>query len=217
MTKLSWPNRVTITRLLLIGPFAVCLLHMQDPDWMPWPRYGALFIFGLMALSDALDGYLARRLDQFTRLGAYLDPVADKLLITSSLIMLSYGGTAVEGKQIPDIVVVAAIGKDLIVVLGFMVVFFISGRAFVEPRLTGKACTAVQLVTVLAVLLWPNLPAWLDLLPDVLWWSSLVLAVAATLDYVKAGGQFLNSQGLDNGHEVDPAAAEDSREIERRL
>jgi CDP-diacylglycerol--glycerol-3-phosphate 3-phosphatidyltransferase len=195
MTKLSWPNRITITRILLIAPFVVCLLHLQDPLYAPWPRYAALAIFALMAISDGLDGYLARRLQQRTRLGAFLDPMADKLLITCAMVMLGYAGTSVVGKKIPDIVVVAAIAKDLLVIVGFMIIFFMSGQALVRPRLSGKACTAVQLLTVLSVLLWPDLPPWLTYLPDTLWWLSLVLAVVAALDYVREGGQFLNSQG----------------------
>ena len=94
------------------------------------------------------------------------------------------------GKKIPDIVVVAAIAKDVLVILGFMIIFFMSGQALVKPRLSGKTCTAVQLLTVLSVLLWPNLPHWLNYLPDTLWWLSLVLAVVATLDYVRVGGTF---------------------------
>lgn len=196
ITKLSWPNRVTISRILLVAPFVVCLLHLQDPAWGPWARYLALGIFGLMAISDGLDGYLARRLQQRTRLGAYLDPMADKILITCAMIMLGYTGTSVPGKKIPDIVVVAAIAKDATILIGFMVIFFMTGQAFVKPRLSGKACTAVQLLTVLAVLLWPNLPGWLNRLPETLWWTSLGLAVIATLDYVRVGGRFLNSQSV---------------------
>lgn len=193
--KLSWPNRITISRILLIAPFVACLLHLQDEALNPWPRYAALAVFALMAISDGLDGYLARRLEQRTRLGAFLDPIADKILITCAMIMLGYEGTAVPGKEIPDIVVVAAIAKDATIVLGFMVIFFMTGHAFVRTRFSGKVTTAVQLITVLSVLLWPDLPRWLTYLPDVLWWSSLVLAVVATLDYVRIGGHFLNSQG----------------------
>jgi cardiolipin synthase (CMP-forming) len=195
MTKLSWPNRVTITRILLVAPFVVCLLHMQDPAWMPWARYAALGIFALMAISDGLDGYLARRLQQKTRLGAFLDPMADKILITCAMLMLGYSGTAIVGKRIPAEVVVAAIGKDVMIVLGFMIIFFLTGQALVKTRLAGKACTAVQLLTVLSVLLWPNMPWWLNRLPDTLWWLSLAIAGIATLDYVRVGGRFLNSQG----------------------
>jgi len=195
MTKLSWPNRITITRILLIAPFVVCLLHLQDPLYGSWPRYAALAVFALMAISDGLDGYLARRLQQRTRLGAFLDPMADKILIMCAMIMLGYTGTSVLGKKIPDMVVVAAIAKDFIVVVGFMMVFFLTGQALVKTRLSGKACTAAQLLTVLSVLLWPDLPGWLTYLPDTLWWLSLVLAVTAALDYVRVGGNFLNSQG----------------------
>jgi cardiolipin synthase len=195
MNRLSWPNRVTITRILLIAPFVICLLHLQDPAWEGWARYAALGIFALMAFSDGVDGYLARRLRQRTQLGAFLDPMADKVLITCAMIMLGYSGTAMPGKKIPDIVVVTAVGKDFVIVVGFMIVFFLTGQAVVQARPSGKVCTAVQLLTVLSVLLWPDLPRWLNYLPDTLWWLSVVLAVIAALDYVRVGGRLLNSQG----------------------
>jgi len=190
MAKLSWPNRITVTRILLIGPFVLCLLHLQEERWT---RHVAAAIFLVMAASDALDGWLARRLQDCTRLGGILDPIADKILITCAMIMLGYEGTSVPGKKIPDVVVVAAVGKDLVVVLGFMVVFLMTSQALIRPRLAGKVCTTVQMLTVLVVLLWPDLPGWLDRLPDVLWWSATGLAVVATLDYVRAGTQFITS------------------------
>jgi len=80
MTWLNWPNRITIGRIVLVVPFVICLLNLNNPEWTGW-RYVALVLFSFMAVSDGLDGFLARRLREETPLGRFLDPVADKLLI----------------------------------------------------------------------------------------------------------------------------------------
>jgi len=195
--KLGWPNRLTIGRILLVGPFVVCLLNM-DKLGLGWLRWAAIAIFALMALSDLLDGFLARRLHQETDLGKFLDPLADKLLITSAVVILCVLGIREATAQppartlyLPNWVAVAVIGKDLLVCVGAMVVYLMTGAAFIEARPLGKWCTTVQLLLVLAMLLWLDLPAWLTRLPEVLWVAVTILSAAAALDYVKAGTRHL--------------------------
>jgi len=77
MSWLNWPNRITIGRIVLVAPMVICMLNL-NATWPGW-RYLALGLFSLMAISDALDGFLARRLKEETQLGRFLDPVADKL------------------------------------------------------------------------------------------------------------------------------------------
>jgi len=187
MSRLSWPNRVTLTRILLIAPFVIALMSMQET---PLARWIALGVFFLMAVSDSLDGWMARRFDTLTPLGEFLDPLADKLLITSAVILLGHHATCVPGKPIPHAVVVVAIGKDLFVVVGFLLVYLVTGRLFIRARVAGKWCTALQLAMVVAVLLWPefNRLGWLfGRLPDLLWWSATVVAVIAAIDYYRLG------------------------------
>ena len=119
MYRVSWPNRITIARILLVGPFVVALLHLQDAVWHEWARYWALLTFALMAISDGLDGYLARRLHEESAVGRFLDPLADKLLIFCSVILLAHPSTQVPGIRLPSTAAVIAVGKDVIVVLGF--------------------------------------------------------------------------------------------------
>ncbi|MFQ6047999.1 MAG: CDP-alcohol phosphatidyltransferase family protein [Phycisphaerae bacterium] len=190
MRRTPWPNRVTTARILLIGPFVICLLNLQV--WW-FARWLALAMFALMAVSDAADGLLARRLDGQTPLGKFLDPLADKLLITCTVITLAVPHSSVPGKSLPNWVVVAAVGKDLIVVIGFLLIYLALGRIFIYPRPAGKACTSVQFAMVVAVLLWPNLPSGLRRLPDVLWWAATVLAVLAAADYIRLGMRFVAS------------------------
>jgi len=158
MYKLNWPNRITITRILLIGPFVLALLHLQDPQWSELARWLAVVIFVLMAISDGLDGYLARRLNQESAVGKFLDPLADKLLVLFSVLFLAHEGTHVEGALLPSYVAVIAIGKDMIVVLGFCILYFATSRSYIEPHRAGKWCTTIQLAMVIAILISPNLP-----------------------------------------------------------
>ncbi len=201
---LGWPNRITIARLLLIAPFVVCLLNQNEPE-RDWLRLLAIAIFALMAISDALDGYLARRLQDITLLGRFLDPLADKLLITVAVIVLSLNGVSdmsdISSPRVlflPNWVAVAAIGKDLLVSLGFAVIRLVTGKVFIRPRFLGKFCTAVQLVLVLTMLLWPDLPVWLSGLPRVLWFTATGLAIAAAIDYIRLGTRYLATQASED-------------------
>ncbi len=191
MYQLNWPNRITLARIILVAPFVACLLHLQDELWGQWSRYGALAIFALMAASDGLDGYLARRWNQQTAVGRLLDPLADKLLIFFAVILLANEGTHVSGKILPPEVAVIAIGKDLFVLLGFCILYFATSRTYVDPRGWGKACTVSQLAMVISILLYPDLPASLSRLPDVLWWLASILAIITSVHYFQLGRYFI--------------------------
>lgn len=202
--QLGWPNRITITRLLLIWPFALCLLYLNEPP-LAWMRWLALSIFALMALSDLLDGYLARRLGHESLLGEFLDPLADKLLITVAVLFLCLVGigdasdaTGQAFIRLPTWVAVVAIGKDLVVSIGFAAVYFTTSQVLIKPRPFGKSCTVVQLALVPAMLVWPNMPAWLSGLPEVLWYVATALAVAAAFDYIRLGSRFVATLAAEN-------------------
>lgn len=192
MTWLNWPNRITIARILLVGPLVICLLNLNG-EWTGW-RHTTLVLFCIMAVSDGLDGYLARRLREETPLGRFLDPVGDKLLIACAMILLSVDGTAVPGFKLPSWVPVIAISKDVLTVIGFGLVYATTGAFFVEPRIWGKLCTLVQLVTVAAVLLAPDLPAVVAHALPMTWWLASGLAVVAVIDYLRVGNRFAAEQ-----------------------
>lgn len=203
--RIGWPNRITIARVLCVAPFVVCLLNLQQPGYA-WLRWMAIGLFGLMAASDGLDGYLARRLNDESPLGAFLDPLADKLLITAAVVILAARGILDDADPdnlnwlfLPNWVAVAAIGKDLVVCIGFAILRLTTGRIHIQPRLLGKWCTTVQLLLVLCMLLWPSLPDAARRLPEVLWIAATALAVLATLDYVRIGGRFLAANSSRDG------------------
>ena len=190
--SLNWPNRITIVRLLLVAPFVILLMDHQR--WPP-ARHLALGIFMVMGLSDWLDGLLARRMGARTRLGAILDPLADKVLIICSLILLSRPGSAVPGAELPDYVVVAIVGKDLWVIVGFVVIYLVTDRLRVQPTRAGKACTVGQILMVILVLISPELNrlggragSRVALAAA---WAAAALSVLAVVGYTRLGLRFI--------------------------
>ena len=196
MTWLNWPNRITIARIILVGPLVICLLNLNS-GWGAW-RHIALGVFCLMAVSDALDGYLARRFDEETPLGRFLDPVADKLLVASAVVLLAVDSTAVKDFQLPSWVVVIAVGKEILTVIGFSLVYATTHEFFIKPRIWGKACTLVQLVMIALVLLAPDLPPTLARGLPVFWWLASGLAIVATVDYLRIGNRFAARRHADS-------------------
>jgi len=197
MTWLNWPNRITIVRILLVAPLAICLLNLNT-GWAG-TRHVAFGLFLAMALSDAVDGLLARRLGQETALGKFLDPVADKLLVACAVVILAIPRTAVPGAQLPSWVPVIAIGKDVVTTIGFALVHLTTGHIFIKPRILGKACTLLQLTMIGAVLLAPDLPEVIRTAVPVLWYLASATAILATVDYLRIGNRF--AAGKHAGHD----------------
>jgi CDP-diacylglycerol--glycerol-3-phosphate 3-phosphatidyltransferase len=180
---------LTFLRLLLLPVFLwIMLAEGRSTDG---PRWIAVSIFALMAATDKLDGYLARRLKQSSKIGAILDPVADKILIACCVMLLSLPWVAPPNFRIPDWVVIAVYGKDLVTAIGCLVLLALIGTVTITPRPLGKASTVLQLGMVMAVLLTPPagsewIPEWHRLVRS-LFWLVTVLAVVTLTDYVIFG------------------------------
>jgi len=182
----------------LIIPFVSFMLKTNDPalslDAQQAMRYVSTVIFLTMAVSDGVDGYLARRKRQITKLGAFLDPIADKLLMTCACLLLSSQRGHVEDFLLPPTVVVLIIGKDLFLLIGFTIVYLITSRVYIAPVFIGKLATTLQLSMVAAILIAPEvsvvLTGWIWFL-RVLWWSAAVTAILATLIYIRNGSRYI--------------------------
>lgn len=204
--RLSWPTQITLARILLIAPFVVFMLNMHDPEFTDvqqnyW-RLAAVGVFFLMAISDAVDGYWARHRQQITKLGTFLDPMADKLLITcASLLLVSKRGH-VDGFPLPMTVVVLIIGKDVLITLGFLVMYLITSHVHIVPVMAGKLSTALQLTMVTAVLVGPDLvaviPGYREFV-HALWWSAAAVAVVAALVYIRNGSRYIEDYERTHG------------------
>jgi len=195
---LNWANRITIFRILLIAPFVSFMLKTNDVALSYGAqnamRYVAILTFLLMAISDGVDGYLARTRNQITKLGAFLDPVADKLLMISACLLLASQRGHVRGFLLPPTVIVLIIGKDLFLLIGFAIVYLITSQIHIAPVFVGKLATTLQLSMVAAILIGPEastvLPGWIWLL-RALWWSAAGTAILATLIYIRSGSRYI--------------------------
>jgi|SRR5271165_4501554 len=128
------PNQITFLRLGIL-PFFLILILYQEYRW-------ALLVLVIAALSDAVDGLLARTLEQKSALGAYLDPIADKLLLSSSFIVL-----AME-KKMPWWLTVMVLSRDVLMLIVAAVILLIQGYRPFPPSLLGKATTFFEIALV---------------------------------------------------------------------
>jgi cardiolipin synthase len=135
---MSIPNILTILRILLIPLFVMAYSYNE------FTLAAVLFI--LASLTDLLDGFLARLTGQVTKLGALLDPVADKLLLLSAFSLLVYRGI------VPLWVLIIVLSKDVVVVSGWMIRFFLTRSSSAPPSFLGKVATFAQVVAITAEL-----------------------------------------------------------------
>lgn len=147
-------NKITLVRILLVPFFIVQVLYYvrQGEEWHRWLAIGS---FLLAVVSDGLDGYVARRFHQQSELGALLDPVADKFLLVSGVILLG-GPTAIDLPRFPLWYTGTVLGRDVVLIGGSAVLHFLSVRVRVQPVLLGKIATVLQMFAILwALLKWP--------------------------------------------------------------
>ncbi|MBM4050542.1 MAG: CDP-diacylglycerol--glycerol-3-phosphate 3-phosphatidyltransferase [Planctomycetes bacterium] len=179
VSKLTWANRITLFRIFLIPVFVLCVMQAHD---VPPCRYLAIGVFIVMALSDALDGYLARRWAQRTRLGFFLDPLADKLLVMTACVLLSCDFWP--GPRFPNWIPVIVISRDAFILLGGLMLLLLTGTVKGGPSLLGKATTFVQMLSVVGILLNNHLS-----LSTVRasWWVVAAFTLVSGVDYMRAG------------------------------
>lgn len=182
-STISIPNILTLIRILLTPLFVIVLLREE--------RTQALLIFSLAAVSDSLDGLIARILKQRTDLGAILDPIADKLLMTASFVSMAVL------KMIPAWLTVVVISRDLLILLGMGL--FTMKRIDIEirPRLVSKCTTAVQLTTIVWVLLdWQAAPA--KTITIAAYFLTASLTIVSGLQYIYIGLNVLQDNSRNN-------------------
>jgi CDP-diacylglycerol--glycerol-3-phosphate 3-phosphatidyltransferase len=201
---MNLPNTLTVARIFLVPLLVVVLLtKFPAPEILGVPKEViAAGIFGLAALTDWLDGYLARRRKQVTTLGQLLDPFADKLLISAALISLVQMGLA------PAWIVAVIIGRE-IWVTGLRSVAQARGITLPASSL-GKAKMTSQVLAVLLLLLGREALPWLYPVGVIALWAVLVVAIVSAVDYYRRFTAGMNPRAPEFG-------AASPRAVERRV
>lgn len=176
-------NKISIIRIVLIPFFIWAIIYYNaERDYL---RFVALGFFGLAVLSDAVDGYLARVLKQRTTLGTFLDPIADKLLLISAFICLSVLDNLPAPLRLPPWVPIIVVSRDVIIILGAVVIFLMTGAIKISPSWLGKTTTFFQMATIISVLLkYPH--------SNYIWNLAVTFTVLSGIDYILRGTRLLN-------------------------
>jgi len=153
-------NKITVVRILMIPAFVTMAIYygqsIQRGEPLEWQRVAAIAIFLLAAVSDGLDGYVARRYNQRSSLGVILDPIADKGLLLSGIITLSISSWSKvdpEYGRFPAWFPVLVITRDVVILVGSAVLQLLIGKIQVKPSWTGKVATVCQMCAVAWVML----------------------------------------------------------------
>jgi cardiolipin synthase len=141
-------NQLTLLRMIFIPIFVVLLVY----DMAGW----AFIVFILAGITDGLDGLIARHFRQKTQLGAYLDPLADKLLLTTSFVVLSTKGLGL-AITIPLWLTIFVLSRDVLLIASALMIALSTGHRSFKPSLYGKTTTFMQIVTILVVLYFNHL------------------------------------------------------------
>lgn len=175
-STISIPNLLTLVRILLTPVLVILLL--RDLFHL------ALLVFFIAGLSDGLDGLIARLLNQRTKLGAYLDPAADKLLLTCAFVTLA------ALQVIPAWLTVIVIARDVIIVMG-LAIFTLTEKPYeINPTMLSKCTTTVQLAMVLLSLFDP-VHTKVAVLHPVLVWCTAAFTILSGLHYIVIGMNIL--------------------------
>ncbi len=183
MNALTPANQLTLLRMLLIPLFVVLVVY----HYFGW----ALIVFTVAGLTDAFDGLIARRTGQKSTLGAWLDPMADKLLAVSTFVVLTIPGLGLENR-LPIWLTVTIITRDVVIVLTVAIVNLAIGRRTFSPSIYGKIATATYMVTAVAAMFF-NYLGYRSRVVDACVWASLAITLISSLHYLRHASRIIES------------------------
>jgi cardiolipin synthase (CMP-forming) len=176
-------NAITCLRIVLLFYF----LYLVKAD-----RYGlAIIIFLIAGITDFADGFVARRFNQFSALGRFLDPAADKLLTTAAYIVMALPHK--DFVPIPIWLAVAVVGRDVLILLGSLVIYMLTHYKEFKPTLLGKINTFLEIGLIFWYLVFNHFGFWIPLLP-VLYGIVITSVVVTGIEYVIAGVRVLTAR-----------------------
>jgi len=174
--KVNFANKISTFRILSV-PFFIASLIYYSPE-RSYLKFIALVIFILGVISDAVDGYIARKSRQYSKAGLVLDPLGDKLLLMSAFICLSIKSEFT--LHFPLWVTLIVISRDVIILLGALVIYIVRQDINISPTRWGKLTTTFQMCSVIAVLLQLEVSF-------MFWWLAVFFTLISGIDYVKRG------------------------------
>ena len=174
MTTMTPANQLTLLRVVLIPAFVILVVY----GYLGW----ALIVFAIAGLTDALDGVLARWSGQRTSLGAWLDPMADKLLLVTTFVVLTIPGLGL-ANRLPIWLTVLIISRDVVIVLTVAIVNLAIGPRTFRPSIYGKVATATYIVTAVIAMFF-NYLGYHSLFVDVAVYASLAITLISGLHYI---------------------------------
>lgn len=177
---MNLPNKLTVARMILIIPFVICML-VGGKDNL---RFLALAIFIVASLTDLLDGYLARKNNLVTNFGKFMDPLADKLLVSAAMICL------VSLSRIPAWVVIIIISREF-AISGFRLIASDNGIV-IAAGIWGKCKTVVQMFMIIFLI--ADFGGGFRIAEQILIWAALILTVISLVDYIRQNKQVLKMQ-----------------------
>jgi len=179
-------NQLTILRIFLVPVFIICLGYNKP--------LCALAVFALAGITDALDGFVARKFNQITTLGRILDPIADKALLVSSFVFIYNSDLLI---KFPFWFVVLVISRDVYIIAGAALIYFLKGNLDVKPSIFGKATTFFQIITVVFVLL-ANVFSIPEVLINSLIYITTAFTIISTITYTYEGISQIKGKGKVN-------------------
>ncbi len=182
MSTLTTANQLTLLRMFLIPLFVILVIY-EDLGW-------ALAVFVTAGITDGLDGLIARRGNQRTNLGAWLDPMADKLLLVSAFVVMSLPGIGLTNR-LPIWLTVLIISRDVVIVVTVAVVNLAVGPRTFRPSIYGKAATATYIVTAVVVMFF-NFLKQPSILVQIVIWLSFGITLVSGLHYVVHARRIIN-------------------------
>jgi len=174
MTALTAANQLTLLRMLLIPAFVILVIY----GYLGW----ALVVFVTAGVTDGLDGLIARLSGQKTSLGAWLDPMADKLLLVTTFIVLTLPGLNL-ANRLPTWLTICIISRDIVIVLTVAIISLAMGPRTFRPTIFGKIATATYIVTAVAAMLF-NYLGYHSVIVDAGIYASLAITLISSFHYI---------------------------------
>ena len=178
--SLTLANRITILRILFVPLFILLIIYYNAGIRHHNPamilRWSATVLFLITVVLDAVDGYIARTRNQITKLGTIIDPLADKALLLSGLLLLANSPVNAFGIKIPQWFLLIVLSRDCFLVIGAVIIHIITGNVTVQPRISGKGATIFQIMIISSALI--GLPA--EVFKIILWIAASLVILSAT-------------------------------------